>query len=599
MGTSPVRSLSAQASALAWVGALALYLYPIIAGAATALNDSELARISGAGFAPRGDAPILVQQPQQGQQPQQADANAGGDASLPPPSPVRDTELAPLVFSVLQSSADVLRKRELVLDGVAQSGLRLFNLDNSLSSDVVAAANFFDGSGLSEQSLASAIEVNQINDLAQLHRLQGSLQSSLAGHHYATSVYRFSDSLTQEEWIRSESSLLQQDSHVGASGAQWQVSVDPVNFSSSFNQGASTITFWESPPLYLIAPAGAGYIGTGLFGDKYGAEAYYSGLYVQGPTARVNHLEPFGPGGEDILIDSTVRLGLVDFGYFKITGCVVACATIDQDLGELEILNLFDFLALVDNQIAPNDGVGFTSDGIILEGLGSLYHDDLNLNSGVAMIGSGRVSIVEPATFRSGGQFSFSVDAGLDFTLDLAGIDQLDLFSPWPKQWHFPEGRDQLIDLTIPFTLLDIEAATLDRTFDGVLTVPLGPGPVVAAEQYLDEPPQDESTSLESSLVTRRDLASYNFSESREYTLLTGGVMSGAQTGLLALSEGLLSVSNHSLIQLDDSAQAQISLLNGVNAVSSVAANAVNVSRPPAAVRSLSMRQHNLFVQQR
>ena len=81
--------------------------------------------------------------------------------------------------------------------------------------------------------------------------------------------------------------------------------------------------------------------------------------------------------------------------------------------------------------------------------------------------------------------------------------------------------------------------------------------------------------------------------------------MTGAQADLLALSEGSLTVDNSSLISLADNAQQKIRVFNGVNAVSSVAANALNISRPPVMTAGSSvlpqmlMQQRNIFIQQR
>ncbi len=101
------------------------------------------------------------------------------------------------------------------------------------------------------------------------------------------------------------------------------------------------------------------------------------------------------------------------------------------------------------------------------------------------------------------------------------------------------------------------------------------------------------------------DVAESRFNESYEHSVFTGGQMAGAMTELLALSEGTLSVDNSSIVSLTESAQQNTRVFNMVNAASSIAANAQNISRLPtistgsAAVLPTSLRQHNRFVQQR
>lgn len=590
---------SAYVSALL---ALTLSVCAVSLQAATSLSDGELADISGAGMNATPQNQTLPQQPQQSQQPNQNGAAATPSQTTPD---IEGMELSPQILVILQSSADMNRHRTLRLQGQAQNGAKVLNLQNSLSSDTVSANNVFNGEGLDVDDVTTAIEVNQVNDLSQNHREQASLYTSETGYYSESSSHQIkqSDSFDQLAYI----SIDQQDQQntITTIENNWLVSVDPINFSSPVSQGESLITFWESPTVFLIDPAGAGYIGSGLFGDSYGAEGYYSGLSVQGPTASVNHLEPYGFNNEDLLIDSTLRLGLIELGYFRITACAGGCLTFDTDLGEIEVLNVFDFLSLVDPVIAPNDGISFSSDGIILEGMGSVFDGDLNLNNGIAFVGTGHVQVLQPATFYSGGQITFNADASLSLTLDLSGIDQLNLFGGWPKQWTIPDQDVTLIDLTIPFTLINLQGNTIDRQFNGELIVPLGSGTVTADSNNQVSDDTQNSNVQPVVEVVMHDTSSHDFSESYEHSYLVGGQMTGAEAELLSLSEGSLSVNKNNSIQLSENAQQNVRIFNGVNAVSSVAANAVNISRPPVlsgaavAMPQLSIQQHNLFVQRK
>ena len=99
-------------------------------------------------------------------------------------------------------------------------------------------------------------------------------------------------------------------------------------------------------------------------------------------------------------------------------------------------------------------------------------------------------------------------------------------------------------------------------------------------------------------------VAESSFSESYEHSVFTGGQMTGAEAELLALSDGSLSVDNSSVVSLNDSAQQNMRILHGVNAVSSIAANSLNISLMPsfsmgaAKKPQISLRQQNLFTQQ-
>ena len=81
--------------------------------------------------------------------------------------------------------------------------------------------------------------------------------------------------------------------------------------------------------------------------------------------------------------------------------------------------------------------------------------------------------------------------------------------------------------------------------------------------------------------------------------------MTGAEAELLALSESKLTVDNNSTISMTGNTQQGMRIFSGVNAVSSVAANALNISRLPVMSGGssigprISMQQHNRFIQQR
>jgi len=237
-----------------------------------------------------------------------------------------------------------------------------------------------------------------------------------------------------------------------------------------------------------------------------------------------------------------------------------------------------------------------------------VFDEGLNLNTGFAMVGSGYLKVLDPASIKIKSEFELSVASGIGFTLDLSSID-LGLFDPWPKSWSWPDDSDEvdnnILDIDVSFTLLNIEGVLFDKSFSGEFIAILGPGNVMASSDVSNNNPEVEENLA---IVLDMDVVNISdstFSEFYQYTTFTGGQMTGAEAELLALSEGSLNVDNSSTISLSQSAQQNIRVFNGVNAVSSVAANALNISQLPVVSRGLSsipgtsMQQQNLFVQHR
>jgi hypothetical protein len=98
------------------------------------------------------------------------------------------------------------------------------------------------------------------------------------------------------------------------------------------------------------------------------------------------------------------------------------------------------------------------------------------------------------------------------------------------------------------------------------------------------------------------DINESSFSETFEHSVFTGGQMTGAEAELIALSEGTLSVDNNSNVSISNYAQRDMRVLHAVNAVSSIAANGLNVGKMSAlaqGISQMSLQQQNQFVQQR
>jgi hypothetical protein len=568
--------------------------------AATPLSDTELAGVSGG-----VDMPLDGQSlPQEQQQP---GSNSSGYTPLRQPQSIDGMELTPELFAVLQSRIDAKRERKLLLHGTTQQNAIALNLENVLSSDIVSTNNVFNGGSLSLDDVTTGIEINQLNDLNQLHRTQGSLHSSIAGHRYETTTYIKTET---EQYDRQTYYRIDQHATTSAfshNKSKWNAEVSKIASPEELFGNFEPIVLLGSEPFFIIDPIAIDLTWEGLFGDENGVEASYSGLSFEGPKVSFNGMKR---QGDDLLVDATARLADIDFGILEAKVCAVdVCVRKSKDLGHLEILSLFELLEKEDPKITPSDSINFSKDGIIFEGMGSLFEDELNLNTGFALAGKGHIKLTEPASINVGGEFTFGAEANLKFLVDFGDLDLFNLGPrgyPTNQAWETsPKKIWQLVDATVPFTLLDVTGDAFELEFEGVLIAQLGPGDVTAEDGMnyfsLETLEEDNTLILTTNMI---DINESTFSESYEHSVFTGGRMTGGEAELLALSEGTLSVDNSSTISLTDGAQQNMRVLHGVNATSSIAANALNIGRPPSftagpsATPRTSIQQQNRFNQQ-
>lgn len=218
---------------------------------------------------------------------------------------------------------------------------------------------------------------------------------------------------------------------------------------------------------------------------------------------------------------------------------------------------------------------------ITLPGMG-LQLDELNLGAGFALNGDGNLMLGDSGHFTVNGNLDFELTAYTKLVIDLSKtVLNLD------KATLLDESVD-LVDLDIDFTLLDIQI-----------------DPFAMVPGYVDDS-INEIHNLGNNtekIIDASDVAESSFNDSYVHSSITGGQMTGAEAELLALSDGSLSVDSSNNVVLSDSAQKNMQVINGVNAVSSVAANALNISRmptfraSPVSVRT-STTQVNSFNQQ-
>ena len=409
-----------------------------LALAATTLSDAELAEVSGGRIDPHLEGQNL---PQEQQQPE---SNNSGYTPLRQPESIYGMELAPELFSILQSRIDVERERKLLLNGTTQQNAIGFNLENALSSDIVSTNNIFNGDSITLDDVTSGIEVNQVNDLSQRHRTQGKLTSSNANHRYEKSELR-----------------------------------------------------------------------------RSGSESYNYHAYSLVDRRTINEYESTSTRGNHVKVGDQDR-------YTKLKDIPTNIIT----QGQKTLLDLLDFRV-----------------------------DEINFGVGFASKGSGTIN-ADPARFWIGAE---------------ANVEACFFIWCWE---------------------ITIARFNVDKEFIVMGNVVIENGDVGDIVETAD---RDDNLAEEYKAI---DVAESTFNESYEHTVFTGGHMSGAEAELLALSEGTLSVDNNSTVSLASGAQQNMRVFNGVNAVSSIAANSLNISRTsslsarPSGVPQLSLKQQNRFNQE-
>ena len=391
------------------------------------------------------------------------------------------------------------------------------------------------------------VEINQHNNLYQLHRSQGMLNTLMTGSRY-------------EKTIESKSGSEYYDYHSYSS--EYQQRVSNIQFLNIIERNADVgvrltpggdIASY-SPPLELI--------GIRHYGPYFSDIPLYTGTTFSGIGLSLNSVGvQEGIIGSDLILSTNLTAPKIDFGKLFLDTALI---DIDIDFGSI--------------------GGGTATNELALPGLG-VHIDELNLGSGFSLSGDGSHTLIEPGGLTVDGEVTLGLSAYAKLVIDLSE------------------------------TILDIAKVTIvDESFSATVPIPF----VLINENFENESfnPLAGESGGSSEIITEQgndaieiynmvDIAESFLDESYKHTVLIGGQMTGAEAELLALSEGSISLDNNSNVQLSDNTQRNMQVFNSVNTVSSVAANALNISRSPSittgtsAVPRISMQQHNRFIQQR
>lgn len=510
--------------------------------AVSSLSDNELAGISGAGVDSHYEGHNIDQDQQQ---PQKNSSNYTPSIKFQKNDGL---ELAPEFFSILQSTINVNRDRTLFLSGQTQQNAIAFNLENILSSDLISTNNIFNGDNLILNNVMTKVEINQHNNLYQLHRSQGILNTLKTGSRY-------------EKTIESKSGREVYDYHSYSSEYQQRVSnIQFLNINErSANVGVRLTPDGDiatySPPLELI--------GIRHYGPYFSDIPLYTGTTFSSIGLSLNSVGvQDGILGSDLILSTNLTAPKIDFGKLFLDTALI---DIDINFGSI--------------------GGGTLTNELALPGLG-VHIDELNFGSGFSLSGDGSHTLIEPGGLTFDGEVTLGLNAYAKLVIDLSKT-VLDI------------AKETIVDESFSATV-PISFVLLNENFNDESFNPL-PGESNGSPEIITEHSNDFIKD-----INTVDIAESFLDESYEHTVLIGGQMTGAEAELLALSEGSISLDNSSNVQLSDNTQRNMQVFNSVNTVSSVAANALNISRSPsitrgtsAAMPRISMQQHNSFTQQR
>ena len=527
-----------------------VYMISGVSLAVSSLSDTELASISGGGIDSHHEGQNLNQNQQQ---PQRNSSNYMPAIQF---QKIDGLELTPEFFSILQSTINVNRNRTLFLSGNAQQNAIAFNLENILSSDIISANNVFNGDNLTLNNVMTKLEINQYNNLYQLHRSQGMLNSLNTGSRYEKTIESKSGSENYD--YHTYSNIY----HQRQSNLQYMnIDVRNAHVGVRFTPTDNIVTY--SPPLDLIDVKYYGPYLRYIHYDDDGNQDYgYTGTTFSGIGLSLNSIGvKDGILGDDLILTTNLTAPEIDFGKTFLDSFI----NIDIDFGSI--------------------GGGTTTEEYAIPGLG-VHIDELNFGTGFSLSGDGSHTLIESGGLTVDGEVTLGLNAYAKLVIDLSKT-VLDIAKETVVDENFSATA------SIPFVLLNEDFE--NDSFDPIEGDSYG-SPVIISEQSDDDVIEN---------INSVDIAESFINESYEHTVLIGGQMTGAEAELLALSEGSLSLNNNSNILLSDNAQKNMRVFNSVNTVSSVAANAMNISRLPASINGasalsrLSMQQHNHFTQQR
>jgi hypothetical protein len=231
---------------------------------------------------------------------------------------------------------------------------------------------------------------------------------------------------------------------------------------------------------------------------------------------------------------------------------------------------------------------------LVFEGANPFKGTNLNAGGGVALVGSGTVS-VQPSHVTIAGELTLDLPDptfSFDFTFGDETDEEGTLIGPFT--FDGPDVTIPIPAISVSHTFVDEDiGGSFSGSFDGFLCVPTsmdcgtGSRRTERRESRVDARIHTQSRDAWSSGDTTLSI---------EVALYAGATLTDAEADLIAMSQASADIATESAIALTDAAQQGMRAANAVNAAGTLVGNALNVST----MRGVSsLGQSNVFVQQR
>ena len=480
------------------------------------------------------------------------------------------------VVAASNATAEIDLLSNITLKGSVQNELKALNVVNAAASDSAQLLNI----ATIDDNITYA---EQTNELEQDSRFVGQLGKTISGgptinYSYGRGYSRILNSSFSEGVIQidnSFTSVLETEIYQ-ASVAKW----DPLT-DYTFSLGK-----WDAGSVNL------GTLGIDLIFDS-GIAGSYGLALTAGPV------KLFGPAldlgsiqflKEDIIFHpGSFTLPAVDFGIATWEFCVAECTSGSTNIGKIG-----------GTKISPFSDVIFAD--------ASPFKDwDLNLNSGIAAIGEGEVTVTGPGVYVD---LSLTLDMNsvfgsiTDFIDDAISSGPIsDLFSDvigvTPSD-SFPGLSLPVINFTERITILEAAGSTHTIDDNGLCISFVG-APGCEIEQIITITTTQEHDGTLTETTERNSDRQMEFYEFEETQIFNPGNFEDVQADIIVTTDSSLTHTKNNNTLLTDGAQRNLTAMNAVNASNAIIGNSSNLMNTQAILSNQPQvfRQTNLFIQKK
>lgn len=472
--------------------------------------------------------------------------------------------------------ADIDILANTILQDSVQADTRALNVHNTAASDSVSLLNIATLDGLTPQ-----YHIEQVNFLLQDAFFVGRLGSILADGPDTLYTWNIGFRRSAQQGVtdgyiinnRTVTTLHEQES-LTAVVPQWDPSKD-------FTIGLGS---WDPGSINLGELSLGGITDTEVAG-KYGFEVSTGPVILDGPKIDFGSVRFLN---DDIILQpGHFTLPAVDFGTASIEICVAGCLSSSSNLGRVG-----------GNRIGPLAPA-------TLPGANPFKDWNLQAGSGVALIGSGEVSITGPGAYIDLG-FTLDINKFLDLGALMGGSISREVsrskggdsfsetFSINPADYF---GAFPTIRLEERIVLLEGQSEqTFDIPEDGFCFQFGGSG--CQAERVITTTATYENDDTTIDLTSRTGNTQMEYWRQETELVFVPAEMAGAEADMIVMTDASLSHNQSNNTLLQQNAQRNLRALNTVNASNAVIGNLNNmITHRNPTVSSTRQTQLNQFVQ--